>query len=160
MNKDIKERKTIMAKIKTEDIIWNVYWYDFNEKTIEKRNIFNLSTKFYKGFEKIRKEVKKHNFEWFNLELRKLAQCCYWSKVEYEILATDVFASVEKEKMLENYLNTKGEWIQPLCNFLKTREKIDIFEQLELNWDAFSNYVYYMITTPLGTLKKRGHINE
>lgn len=149
-----------MTKIKTKDIIWNVYWYNFNKETIEKGNIFSLSVKFYEGFEKIRKQIKKHNFEWFNLELRKLAQCCYWSKVEYEVLITDVFALMEKERITEIYLNTNEEWFLPLCNSLETREKIDVFEQLELNWDAFSNYVYYMITTPLGTLKKRGHINE
>lgn len=63
----------------------------------------------------------------------------YWSKVEYEMVLTDVFTSIdnnelERLKQLYDRYNYSTN--------LKVEKKIDIYDQVMLNWDIFSEYVY------------------
>lgn len=96
-------------------LTWNVYYENFNGKRIEIHNIFN----HYRFWEDCIKNVKKNkdNRKNFEEQLKKDLQYYYWSKSEWEIILTS--------------------WQK---NF--NEEKIDVFEQVKLNWDKFADYVW------------------
>lgn len=95
---------------------WNVYISDFNKKEIIVYNVFN----HYSFIEDLKKIIKKYtDKKEFSEEVRKTLMYYYWSKCEWEII-------------LEG-------WPQK-PNFKD--EKIDVYDQIILNWDKFINYVW------------------
>lgn len=95
---------------------WNVYWFDPNQKEIIVRNVFKLSVKFNEELDRLRENHVK-DFSTFSEELRHAAMYCYWSKCEHEICVCD--------------------WMEQEYGM-----KIDVYDQLRLNWDAFSAYTW------------------
>ena len=92
---------------------WNVLNYDFNKDEIIEYNVFN------KEFENDIKEAVKDkrilNYEELKAYIKIKFQHRYWSRTEYEILVSGLFSD--------------------------NREKIDIYEQLEMNLDRITEYV-------------------
>lgn len=102
---------------------WNVYVENFNGRKIEKHNVFN----HWSLMEDLRKDAKKLHVrerpeekEWFLERLRRHIQYYYWSKCEWEIIITS--------------------WPPDKMNFKD--EKVDVYDQVMLNWDKFSEYVW------------------
>lgn len=96
---------------------WNVYYHDINRRKMTTFNIFN-----HYGFRRAVKEaIKKYRKkDEFIEQLRKELMYFFWSKSEYEIVITPwVGGDREKEA-----------------------EKIDIYEQIMMNYDIFSEYVW------------------
>lgn len=96
---------------------WNVYYHDINRHKMTTCNIFN-----HYGFRRAVKEaIKKYRKkDEFIDKLRKELMYFFWSKSEYEIIiAPWVGGDREKEA-----------------------EKIDIYEQVMMNYDIFSEYVW------------------
>ena len=98
---------------------WYVYVDDFNNRCIEKHNVFD-HTGFREDIQKIYKKYKD-DFDSFSEEVRKSLAYFYWSKCEWEIVLSP--------------------W-PPRDNFRE--EKIDVYEQVMLNWDNFIKYVWEM----------------
>ena len=98
--------------------VWNVFYEDINAREISTFNVFN-----HGGFQKdLDKLTKKHlNKEEFSKELKCICQYYFWFKTEYEVVIS--------------------EW-PPACNRKPVEEKIDIFTQLQMNWDIFVDYCY------------------
>lgn len=99
---------------------WMVYWQDPCCSKITTRNVFTLSATFYEDLRKLQKAVHENNisFKEFSKELLGSVMYCYWSKVEHEIILTPVFG-------------------------MKTPSlKIDVYDQLRMNWKHFSSYVW------------------
>ena len=149
---------------------WNVYC-EYNQK-IEVYNIFNhphFVKDLVEMFKEIKKEETKYNKEHnliglisvkdskkrkkymskFEDELLK-RKCSYnfWAKAEYEIVLTDWPPSINKEEIYrlvnENKRHAK-EWGEPAYRYspnLCICEKIDIYNQLRLNWGVFKDYVF------------------
>ena len=125
---------------------WNVFIRDFNSRTIQKYNVFNNSN-FYEGLKKIKKEISKYYkaypIQSKNLFIDKLdnaCQYCFWSKCEYEIVLTDVFCGIDKQ-MIDKIksLPTDRLWT---ATELAIHKKIDIYDQLKLNWSVFVDYIW------------------
>lgn len=99
------------------ELIWNVYIEDFNNRCIKTYNIFD-----HRGFKedllKIYNEYKDNKDE-FLIKLQKSLQYYYWSKCEWEIILSD--------------------W-PPSKKF--NDEKVSVYDQLVLNWDVFTEYVW------------------
>ena len=95
---------------------YNVYYENFNAKKIEVYNIFK-----YGFLEELFRDIKnecssKEEFaEKIDFELKYR----YWSKCEWEIILSD--------------------W--PPSNTFK-KEKIDVYDQIKLNWNIFVDYVW------------------
>ena len=92
---------------------WNVYIEDPNAKTFKKYNAL-------RGYEnQLVKELveAKGNKEKFLERVRLIMQARYWSRCEYEIIFT----------------GWPDETVQ---------EKIDVYDQLMMNWYHFSEYVW------------------
>lgn len=92
---------------------WYVYYYDQNKEQIVRLNIFD-----HIGFTENLKILrsKRYILNEFSSELQHIAKYYFWSKYEYEI------------------------FIEPWNS--DESAKIDVFDQLMLNWDAFAKYCY------------------
>lgn len=94
---------------------WNVIKYNINDKKLVKFNIFDHS-RFYEDVKKLLKQYKNKNE--FAEELKKDLMYYFWCKAEHEILISGLFSKDPNET-----------------------EKIDIYDQITLNYDHFVNYI-------------------
>lgn len=94
---------------------WYAYRYDFNRRKIEKINIF-IHSKFNEDVEILLSEEKDK--QKFKDKLKRILMYYYWAKAEWEIV------------------------IYPLVGDEKSREKIDIYDQVMMNYDKFVDYVW------------------
>ena len=96
---------------------WYVFTDDFNTKTIRKFNVFN-SVKFRKGLLDIKKKLKKNPDLDIKDEIKSELMYCFWGKSEYEVVISPLFAKD-----------------------MKDFKKIDVYDQVMLNFDKFADYV-------------------
>lgn len=94
---------------------WNVYRYNCNKKKMEEFNIFDHSC-----FNEDVQTLLRPGFskDYFEHRLKALLQYYFWSKSEYEIL------------------------ISPWIGDENASQKIDIYNQILINWDKFVDYVW------------------
>lgn len=98
-------------------LAWNVYIGNCNEQNIEQYNIFRHGS-FLEDCKKAAKNNKKDK-DAFASNIRNSLMYHYWSKYEWEIV-------------LQHW--------PPHDRFKDL--KIDVFDQVMLNWDAFVDYVW------------------
>lgn len=96
---------------------WRVFVEDFNGKRIEEYDIFNHGS----FVEDVRKAYRKHrtDFDAFAERVRGLLFYYFNSKCQWEVI---VSAWPPSERVPER--------------------KIDVYEQVMLNWDVFTDYVW------------------
>lgn len=99
------------------NIKWNVFYEDFNKRTIASYNIFNHYY-FHKDCKKIAMKYKD-NKEMFAEKVELALMCYFWSKCEWEIIVESLF-SKRKDVI----------------------RKIDVYEQVMNNWDVFIDYLW------------------
>ncbi len=102
-----------------QDLVWNVYVENFNNKNIEVYNIFD-HVSLMKDFNKNIRKIK--TFEEFCEAFERDLCYYYWSKCEWEIVLTS--------------------WPE-YKNFRES--KVDVFDQIMLNKDVFFKYVWNTI---------------
>ena len=116
---------------------WNVLFEDFNKKEIVYYDIF-------KGghFEKIAKDLKERvsSKELFAEEFRLKLMSQFWARSEYEVVVTSWPPYVTQEE-IKRLSNEEIKYYRTDVN-LDVRRKIDIFEQLQMNWQQFIDYVW------------------
>lgn len=124
---------------------WNVYTHNFNGKSIEKYNIFNHG----RFTEDVKKELKKcETKEEFAEELRKDLFYYFGSKCEWEVVITSWVPHItmseldrinaEREESKKKYdRDPYSLYVNPDIS-----KKIDVYEQVKLNWDLFVDYVW------------------
>jgi hypothetical protein len=97
---------------------WYVLVENFNHKTIEKFNIFD----HYRFMEDLTKNYKKNknDFAAFSSQLESDLRYYYWSKCEWEVIVSS-WPPAKKEPI---------------------ETKIDVYDQIKLNWDKFVNYTW------------------
>jgi len=96
---------------------WNVFRYNINKKEIEQFDIF-CHVRFKENVENL---LKEHNDkEKFAEELKKELRYYYWCKCEYEIILSSWPPSKDREEEV----------------------KVDIFDQVMLNFSIFIDYVW------------------
>lgn len=124
---------------------WNVYIEDFNSREIKVFNIFNHA----KFNEDVKKALKKFdNKEDFSEEVRKSLVWCYWSKCEWETVITSFPTRITKEELdrlnKEFKNSTEAYGHEPYCLWMSpsVHKKIDVYEQVMLNWNVFIDYVW------------------
>lgn len=93
---------------------WNVFYYNFNEGKIESYNVLKGRESFIKKLKS--RSASKENFA---KKLRSEMMYYYWSKAEWEVLISPWCAGGEAEEI-----------------------KIDVFDQINLNWDRFVDYCW------------------
>lgn len=100
-------------------IHWYVYVESFNARTIEKRDLFAHGA----HIKEIAKMFKKcgDDKDAFTKELRSELMYYYWARCEWEVIITSWPPS-------------------PEGTFKDV--KIDVFDQLNMNWDVFVDYIW------------------
>jgi len=93
---------------------WNVYYHDSNAKKIIQWNIFKHGSFRKEVYELLKSDLNKDDFI---DQLRKSLMYYFWSKSEYQVLILP--------------------WVGQADDI-----KIDIYNQVMMNWDKFSEYVW------------------
>ena len=104
-----------MIKLPVE---WNVYYYNYNSRKVETHNVFN----HWRFIEYSAKAIKKYKDDKKSLEeqIRRELMYYYWSKYEWEVIVAP-FTSTPKEE---------------------EEKKLDVYEQVMLNWNIFFEYFW------------------
>lgn len=105
---------TAKGGIQLMNLNWNVYYYNQNIDTIEPFNVFS-----HRGFYRAVLDIfnKYQHMDEFEEAVDKEAMYYFWCKAEYEVFVSDWF---------------KGD----------AKAKIDIYDQLKLNWNRFIDYLW------------------
>lgn len=102
---------------KTPDPEWYVFVSDFNTKTIKTFNVFH-SHNFLTGCKESFKKYKlPEQYNELAESIRHDAMYSFWSKSEYEIVITELMDRPDFNEV-----------------------KIDVYQQLMLNWEPFIRY--------------------
>ena len=122
-----------------------MYYHNFNGKSIEKFNIFDHG----RFLEDVKKDLKKYaDKEEFSERLRGHLFYYYGSKCEWEVVITSWVPHItiselnrlneERERTLKEYNR------EPYSLYVNpdVGEKIDVYEQVMLNWNLFVDYVW------------------
>lgn len=129
-----------------EKLVYNVYMEDFNKREIKKFNVFNHYS-FYNGLLKCKKKYK-NQFNEFSNAVKELLCYYFWAKSEYEIILTSWPPYVENKEIdrlvAEREEHNKKYNKDPIRSLveLTVAEKVDIYNQIMLNWDIFINYIW------------------
>lgn len=99
-------------------IEWNVYYYNLNKRKIEIHNVFN----HWRFIEYSAKAIKKYKDDKKSLEeqIRRELMYYYWSKYEWEVIVAPFTSSPKEEE----------------------EKKLDVYEQVMLNWNIFFEYFW------------------
>ena len=117
------------------ELTWNAYIEDRNANTIKVLNIFN-NFRFINGVIKANNKYK-NDFE-FLKEVRSSLMYAFRSKSEYEVIITSWPPYIEKEEF--ERLTKEDIKYRTWVN-LSIGEKIDIYNQVMINWEAFKLYL-------------------
>ena len=126
-------------------MIWNVYCESFNNSSIIKYNIFN-----HKGFAKDVNELIKENTtkDEFAEQLKRSLRYYFWSKSEYEVVITSWPVYIYRSELdrlnteYQEYNNKWGHYPYDINIVPNVGKKIDIYNQVMLNWEQFVDYVW------------------
>lgn len=122
-----------------------VYYHDFNKRTIEKWNIFNHG-RFTEDVKKLLKEdITKEEFA---EKLKHKMRYYFWCKAEYEVVVTSWVPHIDKKELdrlnteCEEHYKKWGKYPYRIYVNPDVGEKVDIYSQVELNWNIFIDYVW------------------
>lgn len=119
----------------SNELEWNVFLHDFNSNKIIIFNVFNHD-RFLNDLYKLKKET---DFKKFSEEVRKNVMYYYWSKCEYETIITSFPSYISKEEL--NRIKNEDVKYRTCVN-LECEIKVDVYDQVMLNWDKFINYLW------------------
>lgn len=124
-------------------LVWNVYYHDVNGEKIKVVNVFKHSS-FNKDVEKLLKEKSTHGLTYneFSKELKHIVQYYFWRKAEYEVVVTSWVPHIDNKELDRLISERANHSCYSYYVNLDVENKIDIYEQLMLNWEQFVNYVW------------------
>lgn len=96
---------------------WYVFYHSHIEKRIKKLNIFDHSTFAQKYLQILKRKLSREEFA---KEVESILFYHYNSKFEYEVIISSLCESKNRDEEI----------------------KVDVYEQIKLNWDIFIDYIY------------------
>lgn len=136
-------------------ISWKVFNENINNRKIVSYDVFThydflkgLSNVF-KDMDKLEKagESQKKIEDEFNERVRRECLYYFWGKCEWEVVLTSwpPYITVEEidrlNKEVEDHIKNWGSPARVVSPNLDIGMKIDVYEQLQLNWDIFLQYI-------------------
>ena len=124
---------------------WNVIFRDYNTGRLKPYNIFE-HTDFRIAVEQL--IAKKYDKLHFVKELNAEAHFYFWAKIEWELFFTTWPPRInteEIERIIREYHTERkpGETLPELLDVHpETWYKIDVYAQLQANWDRFADSVW------------------
>lgn len=124
---------------------WNVFVNDFNLRKIQEYDIFKHSS-----FAKYVAKLLEQNLskEEFAEQLRRELQYYFWSKSEHEVVITSWPPHIDGAELdrlnveYEDFNKKYGHYPYKIDVRLDVGRKIDIYQQVMLNFDVFCDYVW------------------
>ena len=124
---------------------WNVIFPDFKTGRLKYYDIFKDA-----WFKSSMERLLEANYEKerFVKELDRAATFWFWAKAEYEFKFTEwppIINVSEVVRIVEEYCETLDKGEEPAKEvkvYPVNSHKIDIYDQLRINWDHFSEYVW------------------
>lgn len=116
---------------------WNVFRECVDRQKIEVFDVFQHAS-FNKDVLKLKK--KKLSYENFAKELKSIVMYYFWSKSECEVVITSWPPYIEKDEFTR-ITTEKADYYRHHVR-LAVGTKVDVYQQLALNWDRFVGYVY------------------
>ncbi len=136
-------------------ISWKVFNEDINKRKIVEYDVFTHYD-FLKGLSKVFKDIdklekaeesqKKIEIE-FNERVRRECLYYFWGKCEWEVVLTSwpPYITVEEidrlNKEIEDHVKNWGSPARVVSPNLDIDMKVDVYDQLQLNWNIFLQYV-------------------
>ena len=97
---------------------WNVYVSDFNAKMIKTHNVFD-NRGLMDDLKAAARKYRDRERDQFEEEMRRYLMYYYWSKCEWEVIISHWPPRQDARDV-----------------------KIDVYDQVMLNWDVFREYVW------------------
>lgn len=108
-----------MKNIKDDvELEWNVFVYNINERHIEVFNVFNHG-RYRQEIIKLLNHKCDFTLKEFTEKVKTLTIYYFWCKCEWEILIAPWIGDFDKESV-----------------------KIDVYKQLEMNWNHYIKYLW------------------
>ena len=127
-----------------KQLAYYVYKENVNTRTIEKFNV--LYERLVKLIETRTKTLSEKSA--FANEVDSILRYYFWAKSECEIVLTDWPPHIDLaeltrlQKELSEYETNYGHTPYSFTVNLRTSKKIDIYEQIKMNWDLFIDYLW------------------
>ena len=132
-------------------LMWNVLVEDFNKGEISSFNIFDhvrFVEDLVKDYNRLKRDKTIEDFEAAFVErIKNNLMYYYWSKAEWELVVTSwpPYITLEEVDKVNNEIDKyeKEYGHKPyIAHFSPTiGEKVDVYDQVMLNWDIFVEYV-------------------
>lgn len=126
------------------NLAYYVYIENFNLKKIEKYNVLSDHIIDY-----IKKETKNITEKPdFAERVKRILMYHFWSKSEWEVIITSwpahiaVIEVARLQEELQQYKEDYGHEPRVLDVRLRVAEKIDVYDQIMLNWEIFIDYLW------------------
>lgn len=122
---------------------WKVYVSNYGD--IEEYDVFSYGSliEYIKSFKKEHGE----DHEAIMRDLRAMLMYLFYHKYEWETEISDYTPRIpvehidELKEYVESYEKEYGTKLKTVSVNLMTSKKIDVFQQIDMNWDRFSEYV-------------------
>lgn len=117
---------------------WNVYYINMSTEKVETLNVFD-----HHGFWEDIKTICRKEFNTkttFAKKIKESAIYFFWCRYEYEIIITTFPPQITHKEF--DRLNSIDEIVHSYDVNLKRETKIDIYDQLNLNWNHFIEYLW------------------
>ena len=132
--------------VRKYSLTYYVYVENINKKKIEKYNVLNDGI-----IDEFKKRIKEQDIvdkKQFSEMVEQVVMYHYWSKSEWEIVLTDWPPHIKLEELsrlnneVEKYKSNYGHEPYSLTVKLSTSEKIDVYDQIMMNWNIFVDYLW------------------
>lgn len=132
-----------------KELVWNVIAEDSNGGIGFVNALdYNWPVRAY-IYRAYRETSKSEDFDSFAKQVQMAIQHEYWARSEYEIIVTEwptSFTEEELDRMKGEIAEHKkqypdSKYARAYPRFDKA-EKIDVYDQIMMNWDAFINYLW------------------
>ena len=93
-------------------------------------------------------ECREHVEDFEDKQLRNICQYHFWARCEYEIVLIDWPPSIDRNEVYrlvdedKNHFDKYGTYPYRFTPNLCVSKKIDVYQQLGLNWEQFKKYIF------------------
>ena len=125
------------------NLTYYVYVENINRRKIEKYNVLNDGI-----VEEILKRTKGFDKKAFAAEVDRILRYHFWSRAEWEVILTDWPTHISTDELVrlnnevDKYEKEYSREPYSMCVNLKTEEKIDVYDQVTMNWNIFIDYLW------------------
>lgn len=129
---------------KVTKLVWNVFTLDFNNNQIIVENIFD-HPRFFQDLIKCKQKYPEYPL--FAQHVQSSLLYYFWAKCEWEVILTSwpPYMTPEEIDKLHREMEERKANGHPFYRYspkLEVAEKVDVYDQVMMNFDAFMHYLW------------------